>query len=1444
MTKKRKLILVGMGIFISLMILVPVGLLFYLETDHAQGIIQTKINNAIPGTVSWEKFRFSLLRGRFELKNVLLRGPSDDKLAGFDRLFIDCYWPALFHKELVVSELTLKKPNADLRVNKEGKLNLTDAFPPPKKDEKPKKEKGKLPLNILVSSLNIVQGSVQYEMAAKNMKAGVQGFDLTVTDANLMEQSGNLALEIGKANIASPKIQKQVNHIQLKANLREQRIDPLILKLETRESALALSGSIQDILKDRRLNLTLDLKASLAEIRENLQLKQDLTGQAALLMTVQGTANNPDASLRLDYGGGNLAGNQIDGIDLDCQLKDRTLNLDNLLVKAASGYLNLQGNVDLQNAFANGFLAPEKDLEVIAYDLTLKGNQLNLEELSAGKKNMKGLVNSDISVQGKGISPKTLSAKVMLSLTGEQLSAERIATPIDLNVNAEAQLEHGLVVTVKALEAKAGEIHLQTDGYFNLNSQKLDADILLDAPNLAANLQALGIKDVHGNLKLDANVSGSVKQPIFDCALTGEQLRFQDITIGNIALNAASDPSGMVRVSKLDIRNQGAVLQGKGSVQVFQKDSLAVDPTIPLNFSLILRDVDPKKFYTRAPVSGKLKLDASVSGSVKQPILDLSLRGDQLRFKEITIGDVGLDATSDPSGNVKISNLGIENQGSVLQASGSVRVFQKNSLKVDPAMPLSLSILLRNIEPKDFLSTVPADLTADGKIDLGGNIKALSLVGDLQAKKLTVGKAVQAKNISVSADFKDVTGQKGTVSIHGKHFDFGVQKVREIKVDARLDGKDIGIDSLQIVLVPGATIEGTGKISLPNSYQVNLASKGINLESIDKVRDQKIAKGKILFDISGKGTFKDPQLEGDIAVKNLRVKGNPVDDFQIHVAVQENLARVSGKLNFDLDASYHLQKKDFAAMLRFDKTDLGPYLKLADQTDLAGMLTGKIQASGNAGTIDKVQANADLSELNLLFKKKEIVSSKGFKASFRNGKISIPGSQLRLLNDGHLEISGQGKPAGPFDFRLKGNIPLQLAAQFTDAVPDITGNINLSANIKGSPSKPDLRADIELKNVGMTVPGLLQQLHDVNGQIQVTPKAVVIKGIKGQLDSGQIDLSGKIDLKAFKPVRMTANLKTNALPINVPDTLDIVLSTDLQVSGTPEKSMVTGEAVILEGRYYKDVDLSLLSGLKSVAQKKRETAPQSSKSAQPFLKNMELDISVKRRNPFLVENNLALLDINPDLRIYGKADNPLISGRAGIESGTITYQKKDFEVKKGIIDFLNPYKIEPTLDIESEISIREWAITLKVSGMPDALDFQLTSNPQEEHGDILSLLVMGKTTYELGKSEGGTSQFPTQMLADIVENTFGDDIKKATGLDILKVEFQDDENTGDSDRVKVTLGKELSRRMTVKYAMESKNGEMVQKGIAEYKFLENMMLTGFQDSKGTFGGELRYRLEW
>ncbi|OEU79194.1 MAG: hypothetical protein BA872_09550 [Desulfobacterales bacterium C00003060] len=1298
MARLVKRVLTCIGILFALVPFLLVGVVYYAKTDHALHLMQVKVNESIPGTISLEDFRFSLLKGEFEFKNMLLKGPSNDELAGFNSLFVEISWTSLFRGKLTVAALILEKPWATLRVDSEGGINLMDAFPPSSSQEKPDGEKGKgIPINIVLDSLKLVQGSICYEMVTEDLKAVAADIDLTAS-GDLLEQSGNLTVQIGKATLDSPKIITELDHFKLEATLKEGRIDPLFFHAGTTSSRLTISGNIGDVLSNPFLDLTLDTVASLPEVRKALCMEPMLTGQLATQLTARGTLDNPDVTCRFAYGGGILSGQQVDGIDLDCRLKNRLLTLNSLHMNVASGDLNLQGELDLQDAFVNGFLDPQRDLEAISYKILLEEKGIRLEELLPATNELRGTVASNLCLSGNGISPETLSARLTLGAFAEELATNHLSAPIQFHLEAEANVNQG-VAALEHLKASAGDIGLAAEGHLNVSSEQMTARLTLDAPSLTTSLAALGINGVSGAIGLTADVSGTIKEPVLGLLLAGDQLGFKDVTIGDVRLDAAMDQSGRLQISKLDLRNKRSAICITGDAQVLQQ-------------------------------------------GIREPLKDPSFR-----------------------------------------------------------------------------------------VDLQGD--AIFIEDFIKAGK---------GEVSLNAHFAGrMTQPEGTLSLHGRRLELGTQKIDEVKLITKLDGEKISINPLQIVVASGELIEAAGWLSLQKAYQIAIVSDGISLHHIDRIRELGIAEGKIFLNVSGEGTLEDPKITGEIALKHLRINEKPLKDVQLHLDLHNQLARISGNLNFDVNASFDLKKKDFLASILFDETDLTPYFKIANQPDLTGTLSGQIEARGNTEEIDRTQASVSFSKLNVFFKDNQFIHSQDFKASIQGKEITIPAIHLLLPKEGRIDINGKGKLDGPLDLRVECDIPLRMASLFVEDLDDITGNIALSAGIGGTGSHPEINGEIGLHEIALTVPELLQRLHDLNGRIQITPQAITIHEIKGGLDSGRFDLAGKIDLEGFQPTKALVKVSAKALPLRVPETLDMLLTTQIELEGTEKKSMIRGETTILEGTYYKDVNLSLFQMVKK---KKREEAPPAAEITQPFLKNMGLDVTVSCRNPFVVDNNLANLDIRPDLRITGKLGNPIISGRTEIESGTIFYRKKSFVVTKGVIDFLNPYKTEPTLDITSEVKIRKWTIFLEISGTPDEIVFKTTSDPPEEDEDILSLLLFGKTTRELIAGEGGTSQNTEQMVAELIANTFGGDIKAATGLDILEVETLGEEDEEASDQIKVTVGKRLSKRMTVKYAVESEGGELVQRAIAEYKLLENILLNGFQGTDDIFGGELQFRLDF
>ena len=102
---------------------------------------------------------------------------------------------------------------------------------------------------------------------------------------------------------------------------------------------------------------------------------------------------------------------------------------------------------------------------------------------------------------------------------------------------------------------------------------------------------------------------------------------------------------------------------------------------------------------------------------------------------------------------------------------------------------------------------------------------------------------------------------------------------------------------------------------------------------------------------------------------------------------------------------------------------------------------------------------------------------------------------------------------------------------------------------------------------------------------EITPESIKVDHFAGMIDTGRFEFTGKADLKAFQPTSGSAKLILNTLPVIVPDTLDVLLNADINLKGTDKKSSVTGEIVLLEGLYSKDVNLNLLEG---IGKKERE----------------------------------------------------------------------------------------------------------------------------------------------------------------------------------------------------------------------------------------------------------------
>lgn len=798
-------------------------------------------------------------------------------------------------------------------------------------------------------------------------------------------------------------------------------------------------------------------------------------------------------------------------------------------------------------------------------------------------------------------------------------------------------------------------------------------------------------------------------------------------------------------------------------------------------------------------ISGKAEVTARVDGNISDPRAGINLVADAIQYDSTRVGDIVLAADL-YDGVATVRELTLNNRSSTLKASGRARILDNGTPVPVGQMTFDISLFSRKLLLGDFLNSIEGRVALDAEIrgvidDPGGHVR-LS-VSDLMAAG---------------------------------------QSISNIDLDARLSERRVSIVSSSVAVAPDEQIDISGWASLTDSFNLALVSPGISLTSIDAINAAGPLKGLLSLSLNAAGTYSNPIANGSLAIRKLEYEKRPLDDITLNMAFEDQQIDIDGELGGNLDASYNLGTRAFDADLAFENFLLTPFLALSGQP-LEGGMTAALKASGNSDSLLDVNAVLDVEQLSIAYSNQPVIEAR-LNATLKNGAYSAPDISIVLADEGFLTGHAEGNLKGVHDIALNGDVPLSIAQRFTPDLDDIEGNIRLNGVFKRTPLESDLSAQVLLNDIGVTLPGLAQRLHSLNGRIVADQNKVQVAAVRGNLDDGVFNLNAGMELADFAPSDLEAEITLEALPVNVPDMLDLTVDARLQIGGTPDTARVAGDVTILDGLYYQNIDINPLAG---IGERTRRVPAPPTEIDLPYLKSMLFDVSVNAQTPFRVDNNLAKLTITPDLMLMGTLETPSLSGRATVDEGTLAYAGREFDIERGVVDFVDPYSIEPEVDILGTVTVQKRIIQILASGGLNDLQFELSSSdPTLADQDILSLLVLGKTTAELqGESQTEESgQTNQQIIASLIASTFGEEIRSATGLDTFTIETgsDDDEN---SDRIALTLGKNITNRLNTIYTVESEEGEIIQRATAEYRLLNNLSITGFRNTRGIFGGELR-----
>jgi translocation and assembly module TamB len=648
----------------------------------------------------------------------------------------------------------------------------------------------------------------------------------------------------------------------------------------------------------------------------------------------------------------------------------------------------------------------------------------------------------------------------------------------------------------------------------------------------------------------------------------------------------------------------------------------------------------------------------------------------------------------------------------------------------------------------------------------------------------------------------------------------------------------------QVFLHKGnGTVKATGWIGFDGTYSANLESRDVRLSEIDHVASLPF-DGQFELDISSSGSFAQPRVMASMEMDHLLyyqtdigglIAGTQISDGMLLFTTWLADDRAGMTARFALRQPYAWSAE---AIVHSDAID--PFL-LAGKKDLSGRVRliadGKLSAHGTGTSISALYATASFKHLSLVVGDYRIDNERQAGFAVNAGGLVI--TSLNFSGPGtKISITGGARLMKDMDLAFTGNANLSLLKLLFREVEHADGVAEVKLTVQDEWKNPDVTGELSLRNGEIKIKDVPQKFSSLTGKINFNQSRIVADSLTGEMGGGTIGMSGWAQLAELAIQDFSAKAAFESVTVRYPEGLTSTLSGALNYDGDASEQSLTGDVTIKRARYDKRVEWkSMLVDIgKGLYQKKKTDIG--------WIGDTRIDIRFHGKDSILFDNNLAKMPLDVDVFLRGTVNQPQLLGRIEARKGSVYFRKNEFKILHASADFVDPNRMNPVLDIQAEIQVRQYRIRLAVTGTADRAVVALLSDPSLPDADILALLALGKTSAELkGKeTDVGMSEayyFATGQLQDMVESR----ARRLTGVDRFQVDPY--VNKGDVTVPRVTVGKEIvQEKLYVTYSSNVGSTMPEQIFRIEYILNRHFSLVGDWDELGNTGADIKYRFEF
>jgi len=450
--------------------------------------------------------------------------------------------------------------------------------------------------------------------------------------------------------------------------------------------------------------------------------------------------------------------------------------------------------------------------------------------------------------------------------------------------------------------------------------------------------------------------------------------------------------------------------------------------------------------------------------------------------------------------------------------------------------------------------------------------------------------------------------------------------------------------------------------------------------------------------------------------------------------------------------------------------------------------------------------------------------------------------KLRVTREGMgLAVRGSFSSAEN-DFSVDADIPFtsnNLSVDFKGGFSDldlifpwrgVKGRLIYQGRISGTPSSPRLNGVLDIQGPVLPLPQFAQAITDYSGKIDVDGGKFSIRSFKGKLGGGEVEGAGEVTLGKGGEVAIDCSARGKRMLLSP-------LERTRALADATVRLIRDSRRFVLEG----DVSVQRLSWRREIQEKfSFSSRPYPQSQPRPgFFDDLTLDLRLKADDNAWMENSLGRARGRFDLSVTGDVKAPIILGTIETLSGQAVFQDRKFQILRGRLSFFNPSSVEPYLDFRAETYVKDYRVTITLSGLASRMRPQFSSSPPLPPEDVLALLAQGEAFKRQYRTETSSQLSTASLLSFTLTEGAQRRAEKLFSLDRFRI---DPFLLGSSAEMtaRLTIGKKLSRDLYIYYStnLTRQTEEIVR---MEWDLSNEFSIVGTRNEVGRLSFDVKVR---